>query len=55
MAQVAHDKRVTLSDLLRSLMIKEQMSESLVFLANRSFALMLTINEPCAHSLFFIE
>ena len=30
-AQVPHDKRATLSELLRLLMIKEQMSELLVF------------------------
>ena len=30
-AQVAHDKRAIVSNLLRSLMIKEQMSESLLF------------------------
>ena len=32
-AQVPHDKRATLSELLRLLMIKEQMSELLVFLS----------------------
>ena len=44
-AQVAHDRRATVSDLLRTLMIKERMSESLVFLANRSFDLSLTKND----------
>ena len=37
-AQVAHQKWATMSELLKSLTKKEQMSESLVFLANRSFA-----------------
>ena len=32
-AQVAHVKNVTMSDSLRSLMINERMSESLVFLS----------------------
>ena len=38
-AKDAHDKRASMSDSLRVLMIKEQMSESLVFFgANRLFA-----------------
>ena len=40
-AQVAHDKRATVSDLLRVLMRKEQMSQSLFFIENCSFALSL--------------
>ena len=47
-AQVAHDKRATVSDLLRVLMRKEQMSQSLFFIANCSFALSLTKNEQFA-------
>ena len=39
-AKVTHDKRVTVSDLLRLLMIKEQIT--CFFLVNCSFALSLT-------------
>ena len=42
-AQVAHVKRATVSDSLRSLRINEQMSESLVFF--EQIALLLTKNE----------
>ena len=38
--KITHDKRATMSHFLRSLMVKEQMSKSLIFfskLLNRSF------------------
>ena len=54
-AQVAHDKWGTVSDLLRSLMINEPMSESLVLCANCSFALLLTKNEQFTKKLTKIE
>ena len=44
-AQVAHDKWVTVSDSLRLLMINERMSESLVFWENLLFAHSLTKNK----------
>ena len=44
-AQVAHDKWVTVSDSLRLLMINERMSESLVFGENLLFAHSLTKNK----------
>ena len=47
-AQVAHDKRATVRDSIRSLIINEQISKSLVFWANCSFALSLTKIKPFA-------
>ena len=48
-AQVAHDKSATVSNLLRSLMIKEWIRELLcLFWANRSFAVSLTKTEKRA-------
>ena len=41
-AQVTRDKIATMSVLLRSLMIKEQMSKSIFFFANHSITLLLT-------------
>ena len=47
-AQVAHVKRATVSNSLRSIMINEWRRESLVFWGNCSFALSLTKNEQFA-------
>ena len=46
--QAAHDKRATVSNSIRSLMINEWMSKSLFFSANRSFALSLTKDKQFA-------
>ena len=44
---------IEVSNSLRLLLTNERMSKLLFFLANRSFALLLTKNEQFAHSLFF--
>ena len=62
-AQVAHIKRVTVSDSLRSLRIHEQMSDSInIFWLKSYFLVCYTVytffylkNERFAHSLFFNE